>query len=85
MLVDFWAPWCVPCAKVEPMVEELGERLAGRLAVGAVDIDAEPGVAGRYQVLSLPTLILFKGGAAVERISGLPKRERLETLVERHL
>lgn len=85
VLVDFWAPWCVPCRKVEPMVRDLAERYAGRLAVATLNVDDQPRSAGRYDVLSLPTLILFHDGEPVERIAGAVKAARLERAVTAHL
>jgi thioredoxin 1 len=85
VLVDFWAPWCAPCRKVEPMVRELASRHAGRLDVARLNVDAEPAAAARYDVLSLPTLILFRDGEPVERIAGAVKAARLERAVTAHL
>ena len=85
VLVDFWAPWCAPCRKVEPMVRELAARYAGRLTVARLNVDDEPRSAGRYDVLSLPTLILFRHGEPVERIAGGVKEARLERAVTAHL
>ena len=85
VLVDFWAPWCVPCRTVEPMVRDLAARHAGRLAVATLNVDDQPRSAGRYDVLSLPTLILFRDGEPVERIAGAVKEARLERAVIAHL
>ena len=85
VLVDFWAPWCVPCTKMEPAIHELAERHADHLTVATLNVDDNPGTAGRYDVLSLPTLVLFKGGAPVERITGAAKPKRLEAAVGPHL
>jgi thioredoxin 1 len=85
VLVDFWAPWCAPCRKVEPIVRDLAARYAGRLTVARLNVDDEPRAAGRYDVLSLPTLILFRGGEPVERIAGAVKAARLERAVAAHL
>lgn len=85
VLVDFWAPWCAPCRVLEPIVRDLGARYAGRLGVARLDVDAEPRAAGRYDVLSLPTLILFRDGEPVERIAGAVKAGRLERAIAAHL
>ncbi len=85
VLVDFWAPWCAPCRKVEPIVRDLAARYEGRLRVARLNVDDEPRAAGRYEVLSLPTLILFRGGEPVERIAGAVKAARLERAVAAHL
>jgi thioredoxin 1 len=85
VLVDFWAPWCVPCRKVEPAVREMAERYAGRLRVARLDVDAHPRSAARYDVLSLPTLIVFRAGEPVERLTGSVKPARLEKAVSAHI
>jgi thioredoxin 1 len=85
VLVDFWAPWCVPCRKVEPVVRDLAAHYAGRLTVARLNVDDEPRAAGRYDVLSLPTLILFRDGEPVERLAGAVKRARLERALAAHL
>ena len=85
VLVDFWAPWCVPCKKVSPIVESAGERHAGRLVAATLDVDQHPSAAQRYSVLSLPTLIVFKGGEPVERLHGAVSEKKLEKALVRHL
>jgi thioredoxin 1 len=85
VLVDFWAPWCVPCEKVSPLVEELGRRYTGALRVCALDVDAHPAPAARHDVLSLPTLILFRDGAEVARITGAPSARKLDRALVPHL
>ncbi len=85
VLVDFWAPWCAPCRKLEPVVRDIAARYAGRLRVATLNVDDEPRCAGRYDVLSLPTLMVFKDGAPVERISGAVKPKRLQAAVAAHL
>jgi thioredoxin 1 len=85
VLVDFWAPGCVPCRKVSPLVREVGRRFADRLAVAALNVDQHPRSAGAYDGLSVPTLILFKGGHPVERLAGAVSRERLERAIASHL
>ena len=85
VLVDFWAPWCGPCLTLEPLMRDLAARYDGRLTVAKLNVDQHPRSAGRYDVLSLPTLILFKGGQPVERIAGSVKAKRLERTVAAHL
>lgn len=70
VLVDFWATWCGPCRMVAPVLEELAVEKAGELTVAKLDVDANPATARDFQVVSIPTLILFKGGEPVKRIVG---------------
>lgn len=70
VLVDFWADWCGPCKMVAPVLEEIAGTHADKLTVAKVDVDANPDVARDYQILSLPTMMLFSGGKPVKQIVG---------------
>ena len=70
VLVDFWATWCGPCKMIAPVLEEIAKEKAGTLTVAKVDVDSNPSAARDFQVVSIPTLILFKGGKPVKRIVG---------------
>jgi thioredoxin 1 len=80
VLVDFWAEWCMPCKMVAPIVEAIADDFEGRLKVGSVDVDAESDLAARFNVMSIPTLIVFKGGEAVAQRVGAVPRETIESL-----
>lgn len=82
VLVDFWAPWCGPCRVVHPILEEIQSERESELRIVSLNVDDNQQTAARYEVLSIPTLILFRGGAEAKRIVGaLPKR-RLEAELE---
>lgn len=78
VVVDFWAPWCGPCRAVAPVLEQLAETYGGAVEFVKVDIDANPSVASRYDVLSIPTVILFEGGQARETLVGARPRAHYE-------
>jgi len=84
-LVDFWATWCPPCRAIAPHVDALAEQFQGRVRVGKLDVDENPSIAERYDVRSIPTLLVFKGGKVVGQIVGAASRAKLEELVQRAL
>lgn len=76
VLVDFWAPWCMPCRMVSPILDELANERAGALTVAKVNLDENPGLAAQWGVMSIPTVIRFQAGEEVSRVVGaLPKAE----------
>lgn len=82
VLVDFWAPWCAPCRAIAPAVEELANSYAGKVKVGKLNIDDNPGVPQRYGIRGIPTLILFKGGQAVDQVVGGVPKSRIEDMLK---
>lgn len=82
VLVDFWAAWCGPCRMLAPVIEELAEEFDGRVKVGKVNVDEEPELAAAFQISSIPTVIIFKGGKAAHVEIGCQTRERYRSLLE---
>jgi len=85
VLVDFWAEWCGPCKALAPAVHQVAQLYAGKLKVGKLDVDANMNTTMQFQVLGIPTLILFKDGQAVERITGLVSKDKLLAKLKPHL
>lgn len=82
VLVDFGAEWCGPCRALAPIVEDLAKEYEGRLKVGTVDIDKAQGVARKFGIMSVPTIIFFKGGEAVDKITGLQPKANLKKRID---
>lgn len=80
VLIDFWAEWCMPCKMVSPVVEEIAQAYDGKLKVGKVDVDAQSDLAARFNVMSIPTLIVFNGGEVVGQRIGAAQRSAIEDL-----
>jgi len=85
LLVDFWAAWCMPCRIMAPVVEELAHNYAGKTVFAKLNVDENPDTALRYQVMSIPTFIIFKNGRPAERIVGAVGRGPLEEALNKHL
>ena len=85
VVVDCWAPWCAPCHMVAPIIEEMARDYAGRILFGKLNVDENREVAMQYQIMSIPTLLVFKNGKIVDRIIGAMPRQMLEPKITRHL
>ena len=85
VLVDFWAEWCGPCKMIAPIVDEIADEYEGKLRVAKLDADANQEVLMNYGIMGIPTLILFKGGEAVERITGFKPKNKIVSKIESHI
>ncbi len=85
VLVDFWATWCPPCRIQNPILEELAEEIHHLAGITKLDVDDYGSIAARYQVRSIPTLLLFKDGEVVERFVGVQQKETLRAAIEKYL
>jgi thioredoxin 1 len=85
VLVDFWAAWCGPCRALAPTIEELAKDYAGKVFVGKLDVDENPLMAERFQVYSIPTVLVMKNGKEVERIVGCVPKDYIVTALKKHL
>ena len=85
VLVDFWAPWCGPCRMIGPVVEQLAGEYAGRAKVGKMNVDDNEKVPGKFNIQSIPTLLVFKGGKLAGQIVGAVPKAKIEGELQRHL
>jgi thioredoxin 1 len=84
-LIDFWAAWCGPCRTLAPVIEELNRDYAGKVFVGKLNVDENPEKAERFQVFSIPTVLIMKNGQEVERIVGCVPKKHIETALKKHM
>ena len=82
VLVDFWAPWCGPCKIIGPVVEELAKEYEGKVKVVKLNVDDNPESAGQFNVMSIPTLMIFKGGQPVKTIIGAQPKENIKKAMD---
>ena len=83
VLLDAWAPWCGPCRMISPVVEELASQMTGRLRVGKLNVDENPSTAARFNIRSIPTLLVFNGGREIDRIVGVQPKSEIARRVQR--
>jgi thioredoxin 1 len=85
VLVDFWAEWCAPCKAIGPSIEQLAGEYAGKAKVFKVDVDRDGELASRYGVMSIPALLVFKGGKVVDQMVGAAPKPQIAALIDRAL
>lgn len=82
ILVDFWAPWCGPCRMLGPILERLAPKVAPKARIGKVNVDEEQALAMRFNISSIPTLLLFKDGVVVQQMLGVQSEAKLQQVIE---
>lgn len=85
VVVDFWAPWCGPCRAIAPILEQLGEELAGKTRILKINVDENSDAASQMGVMNIPTLLVFKGGKEIDRIVGALPKDALRERIQKHL
>ena len=84
VLVDFWAPWCGPCKQMMPTIEDIAGQYSGKVRVGKMNTDENQATSQAYNINAIPTVLLFKGGEVVERLTGYREKAELQGLIDGH-
>ncbi len=85
VLVDFWAPWCGPCRIIAPSLEEISKEYSGKIKVVKVNVDEAYQTATQYGIMSIPTLMVFKNGAVVDKVIGALPKSEIENMINKHI
>ncbi len=85
VLVDFWATWCGPCRMLSPVVDKLAEEFEGKVKVGKINVDEQQELAARFGIMTIPTLLVFKGGEIVEKSVGVKPQGALAAMLNKHI
>ncbi len=84
VLVDFWAPWCGPCRKQGPIIDELADEMAGKAKIAKINVDENHAKSAEFHVNTIPSLLVFKNGQLVEQIAGVHQKSQLKAIVEKY-
>ena len=85
VLADFWAEWCMPCKMIAPMIDEIAQEYSGKIKVCKINVDEAQATASSYDIMSIPTLMIFKGGEVVDKVVGAVPKNDLVSRVEKYL
>jgi len=85
MLIDCWASWCGPCQMIAPVIDEIAKEYAGKVVFGKLNVDDNPRTSERFEILSIPTLLVIKNGSEVDRIVGAVPKQLIETKLKKYL
>lgn len=85
VLVDFWAAWCGPCRMLTPVIDQLAEQYTGKVKVVKLNVDENPEISSKYQILSIPTVYLFKNGSKAEELVGARPKQSFEEMINKHV
>ncbi|OQX88129.1 MAG: thioredoxin [Candidatus Omnitrophica bacterium 4484_70.2] len=85
VVVDFWAPWCMPCRMISPIIEEIAKEYEDKVKVGKLNVDEAPHTASFYGIMAIPTLLIFKGGEVKEKIVGVISKETLASKIASYI
>lgn len=85
VLVDFWASWCGPCRMVAPVIDQLADEYEGKLTIAKVNVDENPELAGRYDIMSIPSVFLFNNGGKVDGVIGARPKQVFDDMLKKHM